>query len=130
MIITKEVDYMEPQISNNPSPKFLIGDWYCLIEDEDQVYRKNYYNESRNNIMIETIAPIQADIIFKALYYVARNQGLEIPDELTEVYKVLAEENPYETQATDTLDVMESLSGFIKTSSGYQEYFLEDESEE
>ncbi|WP_017474178.1 hypothetical protein [Bacillus licheniformis] len=61
----------------------------------------------------ETMRPItvlQADIIFKALYYVARNEGLEITEELTEIYKVLAEDNPRDSDVSETLDVMENRS--------------------
>ncbi|MDM5287408.1 hypothetical protein QUF66_00450, partial [Bacillus licheniformis] len=77
----------------------------------------------------ETMRPItvlQADIIFKALYYVARNEGLEITEELTEIYKVLAEDNPRDSDVSETLDVMENLSEFIKNSDEFEEYFLEE----
>ena len=67
-----------------------------------------------------------ADIIFKALYYVARNEGLEITEELTEIYKVLAEDNPRDSDVSETLDVMENLSEFIKNSDEFEEYFLEE----
>ncbi|WP_028393910.1 hypothetical protein [Bacillus cihuensis] len=77
--------------------------------------------------MMKPISIIQADIIFKALYYTARNEGVELPDELTEIYEVLAEENPKETHVTDAVDVMEYLSEFIKDSSEYQEYFIKED---
>jgi hypothetical protein len=73
------------------------------------------------------IAAIQADIIFKALYYTARNEGVEIKEELTEIYEVLAEDNPNETYVTDIIDVMEYLSEFIKNSSEYREYFIKED---
>lgn len=71
--------------------------------------------------MKKSINTIQADIIFKALYYAARNEGMKIPAELTEIYEVLAEQNPNETHVEHTVDVMESLSEFIKNE--YNEYF-------
>ncbi|WP_209124495.1 hypothetical protein [Alkalihalobacillus sp. BA299] len=77
--------------------------------------------------MKKPIAPIQADIIFKALYYTARNEGVEIKEELTEIYEVLAEDNPNETHVIDTVDVMEYLSEFIKNSSEYREYFIKED---
>lgn len=81
--------------------------------------------------MTKPIKPIQADIIFKALYYTASNEGAEIPEELTELYEVLAEMNPNDTNVSDTVDVMEYLSDFIKNSHEYREFFLkEDEQDE
>lgn len=80
--------------------------------------------------MKKPIAAIQADIIFKALYYTARNEGVEIPEELTEIYEVLAEQNPKDTHVSHTVEVMEYLSEFIKNSCEYQNYFIkEDECE-
>ncbi|MCM3240721.1 hypothetical protein M3589_23995 [Heyndrickxia oleronia] len=80
--------------------------------------------------MQKTIKAIQADIIFKALYYTARNEKVEIPKELTEVYEVLAEEDPYDTHVEHTVEVMEYLSEFIKNSSEYSTYFTnEDDSD-
>lgn len=77
--------------------------------------------------MKKDIAVIQADIIFKALYYTARNEGAEIPEELTEIYRVLAEENPKDTHVEHTVEVMEYLSEFIKSSSEYSSYFMPDD---
>ena len=77
--------------------------------------------------MKKAIAAIQADIIFKALYYTARNEGVEIKKELTEIYEVLAEENPNDTHVTDTIDVMEYLSEFIKKSGQYSTYFIKED---
>lgn len=77
--------------------------------------------------MKKTIALIQADIIFKALYYTARNENIEIPNNLTEVYDVLAEENPKDTHVEHTVEVMEYLSEFIKNSSEYSSYFIKEE---
>lgn len=74
-----------------------------------------------------TLNPIQADIIFKALHYAARNEGVEIPLECEEVYTVLAETNPRETHIEHTIDVMEMLVKFIKNDEYYQEYFEEEE---
>ncbi|MEK5217723.1 hypothetical protein [Psychrobacillus sp. FSL H8-0487] len=73
---------------------------------------------------------IQSDIIFKALYYTARNEGIEIPKELTETYEILAEANPNDTHAEHTIEVMEYLCDFIKDSSEYRTYFVEEEGEE
>lgn len=77
--------------------------------------------------MKKPIAVIQADIIFKALYYTARNEGAEITEELTEIYKVLAEDNPNDTHVTNTVEVMEYLSEFIKNSCEYRTYFIKDD---
>ncbi|MDX1806911.1 MAG: hypothetical protein R3267_07790 [Paenisporosarcina sp.] len=66
---------------------------------------------------------IQADIIFKALHYVARNENIEIPSECNEIFKFLSEYNPNETYAENTIDVMEYLSSFIKSSKEYEEYY-------
>lgn len=80
-----------------------------------------------NTKMKNPIAVIQADIIFKALYYTARNEGVELKEELTEIYEVLAEDNPRDTHVTDTVDVMEYLSEFIKNSCEYREYFIKED---
>ncbi|MCD2526345.1 hypothetical protein ABC970_20205 [Bacillus licheniformis] len=75
----------------------------------------------------ETMKPItllEADIIFKALYYVASNEGLEITEELTDIYKVLVEDR--DSDVSETLDVMENISDFIKNSDKFEEYFLEE----
>ncbi|PLS19330.1 hypothetical protein CVD28_02640 [Bacillus sp. M6-12] len=81
--------------------------------------------------MKHSINTIQADIIFKALYYTARNEKVEISPELTHIYEVLAEQNPNETHVEDTVGVMESLSEFIKNSSEFSEYFTtEDDNED
>ncbi|KAA6446923.1 hypothetical protein [Bacillus swezeyi] len=77
--------------------------------------------------MKKPIDILQADIIFKALYYTARNEGVEITEELTEIYEVLAEDNPYETHATDIVDVMEDLIEFIKNSYEYCTYFIKED---
>lgn len=77
--------------------------------------------------MKKPITVIQADIIFKALYYTARNEGVEINEELTEIYEVLAEDNPSDTNVTDTIDVMEYLSEFIKKSGEYNTYFIKED---
>lgn len=70
---------------------------------------------------------IQADIIFKALYYVANNEGIELPEELNETFKVLAERNPQDTDAVHTVEVMEYLNEFIKNSDEYSNYYLKEE---
>jgi transcriptional regulator len=72
------------------------------------------------------ITEIQADIIFKALYYTARNEGVELPSELTEVYEVLAEHNPNDTFVEHTVEVMDFLSDFLRNSSYYKEFFIEE----
>ncbi|MGY3386845.1 putative membrane protein [Paenibacillus polymyxa] len=70
-----------------------------------------------------SISIVQADAIYKALYYVVRAEDEEIPNELTEIYEVLAEENPYDTYATDTVNIMEYLGKTLKDSEKYKEYF-------
>ena len=73
---------------------------------------------------------IQADIIYKALYYVASNEGIEIPVELSETFKVLAERNPQDTDAANTVEVMEYLNEFIKNSEEYSSYFSKEDEDE
>ncbi|WP_341323443.1 hypothetical protein NSQ62_08190 [Solibacillus sp. FSL H8-0523] len=75
------------------------------------------------NLTSISITPVQADIIFKALYYTASNEGVSIPNELTEIFEVVAEQNPNDTHVSDTVDVMEFLSGFIENNDPYKEYF-------
>ena len=70
------------------------------------------------------INPIQADIIFKALHYVAVNEQIEVPKECEEVFRVLAEENPLETYAEYTVEVMEYLQDFIRNSEEHREHFI------
>lgn len=77
-----------------------------------------------NHIQIHLI---QADIIYKALHYVAKHEGVSIPEELEKTYEVLAEQNPNETVSSDTLDVMESLNSFIRNNEPYKQYFEEEE---
>ncbi len=72
---------------------------------------------------------VQADIIFKALYYTAKNEGIEIPKELIETFEILAEDNPMETHASHTVEVMEYLSDFIKNSRDYSTYFMIEDDE-
>ena len=72
------------------------------------------------------VSTLQADIIFKALHYVCKSEGIEVPEECEEVFRVLAEENPCDTNDFDTVHVMESLVEYIKNGSQYKEYF-EDE---
>lgn len=72
---------------------------------------------------------IQADIIFKALYHTAKNEGIEIPEELTETFEILAEENPNDTHASHTIEVMEYLNRFIKNSPVYETYFIKEDDE-
>lgn len=69
----------------------------------------------------------QADIIFKALRYVALHEGLEISQELEKTFEVLAEYNPSDTHVADTVDVMEHLNGFIKDHYRYSEHFENEE---
>lgn len=73
---------------------------------------------------------IQADIIFKALYYVANNEGIELPEELTDTFKVLAERNPQDTDAVHTVEVMEYLNEFIRKSEEYSNYYLKEMEED
>lgn len=72
---------------------------------------------------------IQADIIFKALYYTAKNEGIEIPEELTETFEMLAEDNPNDTDVAHTVEVMEYLNEFIKNSPEYKEHFIKEDDE-
>lgn len=69
---------------------------------------------------MKSITLTQADIIFKALYYTAREEDVEIPKKLTEIYEVLAEFNPRDTHVTHTLEVMEYLSDIIKSSNEFK----------
>lgn len=73
---------------------------------------------------------LQADIIFKALHYVCEREGIEMTEETEEVFRVLAEQNPSDTHASDALDVMNSLTSFIKNHDDYKEYFEEETDEE
>lgn len=66
---------------------------------------------------------LQADIIYKALHYVCRNEGIQVNEELKEVFNVLAEINPNDTNASDCIDIMDSLKEFIKQGKEYKEYF-------
>ncbi|MCY8738157.1 hypothetical protein MOD71_22010 [Bacillus haynesii] len=76
------------------------------------------FKESQKSIPVS-----KADVIYKALYYTASNEGVEIPEELTEIFIVLAEENPKETHVEESVDVMEYLGEFIKNSAEYRPYF-------
>lgn len=62
-----------------------------------------------------------------ALYYLANNEGIELPEELNETFKVLAERNPQDTDAVHTVEVMEYLNEFIKNSDEYSNYYLKEE---
>ncbi|MEK3955668.1 MULTISPECIES: hypothetical protein [unclassified Psychrobacillus] len=73
---------------------------------------------------------LQADIIFKALHYVAKKENIEIPEELERTFEVLAEQNPNETYAEHTLEVMEYLNDFIISNEQYSEYFKVEEEEQ
>lgn len=71
------------------------------------------------------ISLIQADIIYKALHYVARHEDIPMEEELNDVFQVLAEDNPYQTESVDVLHVMEYLRNNFITNEPYQEYYLE-----
>lgn len=73
------------------------------------------------------INAVQADIIYKALHYTVRNEGLHVTEDLQNVFEVLAEYNPSDTHANDCIDVMEALSNFIMESEPYAEYFTDEE---
>jgi len=73
-----------------------------------------------------TLNAIQADIIYKALFYTAKSEGVHISEELEEVFTVVADHNPNETNVSDTVDVMEMLVDVIKNSNPYAEYFEEE----
>ena len=75
------------------------------------------------------INPIQADIIYKALHYVCYHENISVPDELKEVFEVLAHDNPNDTNDIDVLDVMDSMSEFIRNSEPYVDYFNVDDDE-
>lgn len=66
---------------------------------------------------------IQADIIYKALYYTALQEGVDIPESLVETYLVLAEQNPKETHVEHTVEVMEYLNDLIRDSNEYRDDF-------
>lgn len=73
---------------------------------------------------------IQADIIYKALHYVCKHEDIPVNDELERVFKVLSEDNPCNTGASDCLDVMAGLANFIKSHDMYAEYFEGNEDDE
>lgn len=75
------------------------------------------------------INAVQADIIYKALHYTVRNEGLHVAEDLQNVFEVLAEYNPADTHINDCIDVMDSLSGFIMKSEPYAEYLTDEEDE-
>lgn len=79
---------------------------------------------------IIAIHPIQTDIIFKALHYVCKHEGIEVNEELKEVFTVLSEDNPNDTNASDCVDVMNNLKDFIKNHETYEEYFNNEGNEE
>lgn len=68
---------------------------------------------------------LQADIIYKALRYVAHHEGVPTEPGLEEVFVVLAEDNPFGTEAHDVVHVMEHLRDPILDSGIYDEYFQE-----
>lgn len=72
---------------------------------------------------------LQADTIFKALHYVCKNEDIDMPSELQEVFEVLAYQNPNDTQASDCIGIMDSLKDYIKTHEDYKEYFEMDQQE-
>jgi len=74
-----------------------------------------------------TINEIQVDIIYKALYFVARSVELVIPAECIDVFEVLAEQNSNDTHAEHTVDVMQSLVSFLKQCDTYQSHFDEED---
>lgn len=78
----------------------------------------------------KNIHVLQADIVFKALYYTARKEGVKIPAEITKTYEVLAEQNPKETHVHHTVEVMEYLNDFIISHQDYRDSFSEDEDED
>lgn len=76
------------------------------------------------------IVPVQADIIFKALYYVLRQEKVEVSASCEELYTFLAEHNPNDTHIHDVLDVMERLDTFIRADQGYADTIREESEEE
>lgn len=68
---------------------------------------------------------IQADIIFKGMYHTCHREGITIPEDLQNVYGVLAEENPNKTHIEDSIDIMVQLAEMIKVSEPYADYFPE-----
>ena len=73
---------------------------------------------------------IQVDIIFKALHYAAKNEGVTIPDKLECTFKVVAEQNPHDTDVAHTVEIMEHLNEFIMNHDDYSKYFTEEEEED
>ena len=120
------------------------GDAFVSLSDLTEITKQDYeaiselINEGEDTSeLIQSVLNkytklhvLQADIIYKALYYTANNEGLEIPSELTETFKILAEHNPYDTHVEHTVEVMEFLNEFIRNSSNYSEYFLEEDEDE
>ena len=75
------------------------------------------------------IGALQADIIYKALYYTAKNEGLQLTDEQEETGRILAEEDPANTCLADVLDIMDMLQELIQNDETYAEYFTSEEYE-
>lgn len=65
------------------------------------------------------IGALQADIIYKALYYTAKNEGLQLTDEQEETGRILA----------DGLDIMDMLQDLIQNDEEYAEYFIDEDDE-
>ncbi|MEK4025482.1 hypothetical protein [Sporosarcina sp. FSL W7-1283] len=70
---------------------------------------------------------VQIDIVYKALGYVCKTEGIEMPEEVLEVYELLAEHNPNDTHAVDCVDVMEMIQSCIRNDERYEEYLNESE---
>lgn len=78
----------------------------------------------------QPLSPVQADIIFKALYYVTRQESLDVSASCETLYTILAERNPNETHVEDIVDVMEVLNQFIRQDERYAEVIAEEEETE
>ena len=75
------------------------------------------------------IGALQADIIYKALYYTAKNEGLQLTDVQENTGRILAEENPSDTNVADVMDIMDMLQELIQNNETYAEYFTNEEEE-
>ena len=69
---------------------------------------------------------LQRYITFKALRLLAELEGVELPQEVKEVADKVAEQNPYETDVTDIVSVMESMINDIKQNDAYELWSVEE----
>lgn len=69
----------------------------------------------------------QMDIVYKALGYVCKNEGIEMHPELAALYNLACEDNPYNSDSVDCLDVMEMMVDSLRNDEMYVEYFRDEE---